>query len=126
MDLSTNYINMCEKAEEIQKEWLDGKRFEDGIWLYSPEFGIRVWMRSLIIGHPILHIWLPRQDQLQDMLISIIWQMAHREKDYVVCIMPEKQNKTIYCYAPTAEQVLLELVMLTLYVKKWNGKTWEK
>ena len=84
-----------------------------------------------------VHVWLPRQDQLQAMFGARLWKMICRPldiapsislltKDYVACLLPEIQNKTTYCYGSTPEQALLELVMITLHNKKWNGEAWNK
>jgi len=60
MDCGEVYIKMCEKAEEIQKikpEWnLEG---DDGEWWYPNDN-----------KREVNHIWLPRQDQLQAMVMS--------------------------------------------------------
>ena len=66
MDTSIEYIEMCRKAEEIQKEWV----FEDGDYLYKDR--VYCWSGYSATdypGYPQDGVFLPRQDQLQEMFI---------------------------------------------------------
>ena len=64
MDISKEYIKMCEKAVEIQEI-----RNQLGLGDYYSPYGHGFSLHGenkLIDKHDI--IWLPRQDQLQDMV----------------------------------------------------------
>ncbi|RLC74433.1 MAG: hypothetical protein DRI61_16610 [Chloroflexi bacterium] len=134
MDVSKKYIKMCEKAKEIQEMWL-------------PQIGdyyVAKWnKRKLILcGLKILkdirknkddYIWLPRQDQLQDILI---------DENYTEYENPLNLNRTMmdevseyvdkspfwagYKYKPyyhgfdTLEQLWLAFLMYKKYGKIWN------
>src|SRR4030042_4338637 len=85
MDRSSNYIKMCESIEEIQEQW-------------QPEFGDFYVSMSLGLTSPcqpitndlekrvsylktIKAVWLPRQDQLQGMVIenyATPWDLAQQ------------------------------------------------
>ncbi len=87
------------------------------------------------------HIWLPRQDQLQEMLkgshtIVAIIQGLHWfcDPDHF-CPDNDNEHKNCKCYEigierrkmfKTIEQFTLAFVMDELYKKKWNGSEWIK
>jgi hypothetical protein len=68
MDTTPKYIKMCEQAEEIQKllvpEMDDVLHWKD---LNTRSLGIQDDPRSLE-NQRACYVWLPRQDQLQEML----------------------------------------------------------
>lgn len=74
MDTSKEYIEMCEKAEEIQTKYFDG--YDPGDYFFTPaesESGVNIMTGSkgAKIHYTILYnIWIPRQDQLQELYIS--------------------------------------------------------
>ena len=84
MDTNKEYINMCEKAEEIQlmfqwkrEDYVCPKTSRSpksitifGRWVYSSMY--RAKLRNL-------YIWLPRQDQLQEM---IYWKEPYGTYNY--------------------------------------------
>jgi len=109
MDQSIEYVKMC-NCPEIQKA---ERRYESHDFHYNG-----------FLAEIMRDVWLPRIDQL--LLGDIQWQMAHRENDYVASVIPDEKNITTYCYAPTAEQALLQLVMSELHGKRWNGEGWIK
>ena len=110
MDQSIEYVKMCNCPEIQEVE----RCYEAHDFYYH----------GFLTDDKMQDVWLPRQDQL--LLGDIQWQMAHRENDYVASVIPDEKNITTYYYAPTAEQVLLELVMWKLHGKKWNGEEWVK
>jgi len=142
MDFSEKYIKMCQKAEEIQKEW----KPKVGDWV------IDVWneKRPLVIcvvrdnpdyfylsdqfasdkvniyqNHISKLYWLPRQDQLQEML-----------KSYFADIFSIIVNFGLWCDGTyslnisknyikqftTMEELWLTFLMYEKYRKIWNGK----
>ena len=95
MDVTSEYVKQCEKAVEIQnksprKDFMD-LEFSSGVY-FSPD-GNR-WFRK--INGSRVHIWLPRQDQLQ-MLSGLSWQDFDKE-----CLKYD---------APTKEQAGIQVVM---------------
>jgi len=148
MDTSKEYIEMCEKAGEIQK-W-KGLSVKDcgcayiGDWVYTkvdndvdyPEVGVfghhnkREMLDDTCLStdKEVLNlnlVWLPRQDQLQEMIVSefddcilcMMQAFAKYVDDTITTIEVKEGGKTL-------EQLWLAFVMKELYSKKWNGEEW--
>ncbi len=104
MDTSKEYILMCEKAEEIQKFYPNDK------------------ISNFFSGNK-LEIWLPRQDQLQEMIV----------KAYGNCRWHKVFSSFLNWYGDvnivqieSMEQLWLAFVMKEKYQKTWSGKDWIK
>jgi len=125
MDTSETYVKMCEKAVEIQ---VLAKLFEKdqySFWVCSK------WHLPVHSGRFFSDdIWLPRQDQLQEMVIPpyknflnaffffhdfLFEQMTDGEGD-----IPEPYKFN------SMEQLWLAFVMKEKYGKTWNGEDWDK
>jgi hypothetical protein len=66
MDTSEKYIRMCSLAKEIQRKW----SYENGDYVYDTiddDAGVWYWYQSKDVSECI---WLPRQDQLQELCIE--------------------------------------------------------
>ena len=134
MDTSKNYIRMCQQAEEIQTQW----KPSEGDWcLYKafvpkPYIGV---LSDLSLEVVLIYkeearlndyTWLPRQDQLQEMIFS------HKE-----CTLPSAMikdpikgicrfiDKSCIGRFDSMEQLWLAFVMNENYRKIWNGYKWE-
>ena len=110
MDTSETYIKMCEKAVEIQKIW--NPTFGD--WLQDEYISIVSDEELARENKKKNDVWLPRQDQLQEMVGCnpgnwIIW-------------MDKFISDREYFY--TLEQTWLAFVMKKKYGKIWNGEDW--
>ncbi len=114
MDTSKQYIEMCD-CSEIQGQvnliplMLTGAPTDNN--------GVVLGVRNLdIIGH----VWLPRQDQLQEMApfdVKAVGQMAASLSAFV-CV-----NDIAYCQQFTSmEQLWLAFVMKEKHDKVWDGK----
>ena len=69
-------------------------------------------------------IWLPRQDQLQEMVLSSErYQTDSRWIDLIIDVTIFSQE---YREADSMEQLWLAFVMKELYQKHWNGTDWVK
>ena len=152
MDTSKEYILMCEKAWEIQKAWKpemgDWVRVQDdpkSEWrppkkdsytyvLYKvigeqdPTFinlqitSIKEWIkegRDYCSGYPI---WLPRQDQLQNM---IDWT-SYSYPISAMVFQLEEFYRTLKELPNSMEQLWLAFVMKEKHNKTWDGKEWVK
>jgi len=133
MDTSETYIKMCEKADEIQ-----GRRIRYGDYLTTLKANILftmgpheivgdylapdIWADKVPIDNPY-YIWLPRQDQLQEMLpkeyTTVDAMLGHllswlREEDSYL----EDQ----FAGNESMEQLLLCFVMKENHNKTWNGE----
>lgn len=123
--ITKNYINMCEKAEEIQKLW----KPKIGDCCADPDHD-DVVLASIgsLAGTKRWDIWLPTQEQLQEMVKDAdfhIWgsfdnllflesaEDYHRRNSYLI-----KNN--------SMNELWLAFVMKEKYNKIWNGKDWVK
>ena len=140
MDTSKEYIKMCEKAKEIQNLWKP--RTGDVFAHIHPE-KLRIVERNPIyeagVGHTLAekgdiiplainftnrqsnYIWLPRQDQLQEIVSSNVDKLldAFSIWEEGTGFIRERDNFT------SMEQLWLAFIMEEKYKKIWNGKSWK-
>ena len=134
MDKTEKWIRMCEKSKEIQimgqtkaTEWDD--------WYYEKStqyFSIGTYTNEY-------DIWLPRQDQLQDMLktthltnpynlIGFLWNILNEDEtcpDEEPC--EECIEEAMYWRSfKSLEQLWLAFIMNEKYSKVWNENDWTK
>ena len=140
MDKSETYIKMCEKAEEIQAQ----REAVIGNFYYDPLTGVRIvgttdpeGVNPFTIFNKQLEdsrfIWLPRQDQLQEMIRDItkprrlIWVFYDWLKSLVVedkvCPSGNYFSNSNLNYE-SLEQLWLSFLMKECWNKTWNGKDW--
>lgn len=126
MDTSKEYINQCEKAEEIQKLW--EHRTGD---VCSPKFSNSiVWIVGFNTGFSELKekniIWLPRQDQLQAMTKDIHPKFEVLDWLFTIEKWGHEHFEKIFNspHPQSMEQLWLAYVMFERYSKQWNGKDW--
>ena len=126
MDSSGIFVKMCEKAEEIQGQW-EPKSY-DYVYDTDPHEYNEV---SLITNPAGFNkngfIWLPRQDQLQEMLQKYV------EKD---CLVGDSISKRMAMYFGiwvqkeeclnfySMEQYWLVWLMKEKFNKVWDGDNW--
>ncbi len=126
MDFSDIYINMSDKAKEIQFAHTiseAGDFYYEGrdIVTSKPRFSITHEEndgKDRTITN--MKTWLPRQDQLQSMLGDYTQQCN---------IMYRNLMKELLLPNPainSMEQLLLSIVMRDKYSKVWNGVDWVK
>ncbi len=124
MDTSPQYIRMCEKATEIQEivkpHTTVSGAFRDGDWVYCHTAYCLNDIR-LANASRTDFIWLPRQDQLQEMC---------KEKDIGMLLVDFfrwfEDEEYIWALNNTMEQLWLAYVMHEKYRKVWNGEDWEE
>lgn len=133
MDTSKEYIELCNKAQEIQ----DIKKtigsyccFELGDMFHR--IGFEYWFDGKV-KQPVIEntVWLPRQDQLQEILVeeyrgdfkyptfAMLEDLYNQENN--LFDSKDENNKTL-------EKAWLILLMSENYNKQWNPETkeWEK
>jgi hypothetical protein len=126
MDFSDIYINMCDKAKEIQfvhttKEVGDFYYESRDAITNKPNFSItheKDEGKNRTIND--MKTWLPRQDQLQ----SLIGDFAQQCN-----IMYSNLMKELLLPNPSVdslEKLLLIIIMRDKYSKTWNGLDWVK
>jgi len=119
MDVSKEYVKMCKEAKEIQKGW----KHRAGDFC-CPGFDNIIWIVGFNVGFDKLDrgnlIWLPRQDQLQEMVNEN--NLTALLQDFISWLSKE-------CNLPmhntSMEQLWLVFVMLDNN-KSWDGKEWQE
>jgi hypothetical protein len=126
MDKSSPYIKMCESAKMIQKQW-------------NPEFGDFFVSMSLDIASPcqpitsdlekkvsylktIKAVWLPRQDQLQEVVIenyATPWDLAIAFSNVLM-----GDNASYFDKYDSMEKLWLAFIMFEKYKMKWKEGEW--
>lgn len=124
----TEFIKMCEKAIKIQEGW-EPTIGDFSIYKpYSPslEFSLEIIRHDDFIKTDS-YIWLPRQDQLQKMVLDeYSWfnvAPGHFQSIYHAIIW-DFQSFVQCCDFKTCEQLWLAFVMKKKFNKTWNGKDW--
>ncbi|MDH4127153.1 MAG: hypothetical protein OEV44_00255 [Spirochaetota bacterium] len=149
MDITKEYIEKCKKAQDIQKLRVNGYEWGDYYFYFNDydicienprnftEISTSKEITRLIIGRDN-HIWLPCQDQLQNMLKTLEWFWSDKNASemldsvyymFTCCTNDNGFNCTEYCNKFNSfEQLWLAFVMKEKYNKQWNFETkeWEK
>ena len=137
MDTTIEDIEMCENAEEIQKLWVFtkgdyftsikqaeikiGPTIVDDFWL-EDEFTKEVINKK---GDPKEWIWLPRQDQLQDMIkIYTIFEVRECIEDVEFTDDVDDIRHSSYGNFKSLEMFWLAYVMHERFEKTWTGSEW--
>jgi len=126
MDKSSAYIKMCESAKAVQKQW----KPEFGDFFVSMSLDLTSACQSITSDlekkasylKTIKAVWLPRQDQLQEMVIekyATPWDLAIAFSNVLM------DDKTSYFdNFDSMEKLWLVFIMLEKYKKKWEEGTW--
>ena len=126
MDKSSAYIKMCESAKVIQKQW----KPDFGDFFVSMSLGLTSACQSITSDlekkasylKTIKAVWLPRQDQLQEMVIekyATPWDLAIAFSNVLM------DDKTSYFdNFDSMEKLWLVFIMREKYKKKWREGAW--
>ena len=140
MDRSREYVKMCKGAEEVQAIWHAQKLAPDpryngsrGLARHYQEGYEGSWVcqngESIILvdyeyetGYMASDIWLPRQDQLQEMVLPMYryYQLESMLWDF------EKWCELFVPAHTSMEQLWLAFVMKKNRTKIWDGEEWIK
>jgi hypothetical protein len=126
MDKSSNYIKICESAKVIQKQW----KPEFGDFFVSMSLGLTSPCQSVTSDlekkvsylKTIKAVWLPRQDQLQEMVIekyATPWDLAIAFSNVLM-----GDNASYFEQFDSMEKLWLAFIMLEKYKKKWKDGEW--
>jgi len=120
MDTSETYIKMCEKAEEIQCH--KAHRPTD-MYLHKGIDGDEV-MAGYNLAYVATSVWLPRQDQLQEMWLEHKPLACPSGSFHFLMqswIIPNLDYANKFT---SMEQLWLAFVMKEKYGKVWAGSEW--
>jgi len=147
MDTSETYIKMSERAEEIQalkreeKYNNTGKWKPGDFWTIVYNAGIisvvphryEVWADIPYLDNPEDCIWLPRQDQLQEMLRRDGDDFNSWFRGHITFTFSEMSALPSWCSDDgreikftSMEQLWLAYAMFKNYGKSWDGENWIK
>jgi len=126
MDKSTPYIKMCESANAIQKKWNP----EFGDFFVSMSLGLISECQPITSDlekkvsylKTIKAVWIPRQDQLQEMIIekhATPWDLAIAFSNALM-----GGNSSYFDKFDSMEKLWLAFIMLEKYKRKWNEGGW--
>ena len=117
MDTTKEYIEMCEKATEVQGKYCS--KFGDFNYIDNMD-AVQIFGCSEAFHNSI--IWLPRQDQLQDMLeLTVYDRICDKLYKFTEWV---KINATYERSNCSMEQLWLAFVMSEKFGKVWTGKEW--
>ncbi|MFZ5907088.1 MAG: hypothetical protein ACOYVJ_06715 [Nitrospirota bacterium] len=126
MDQSSDYIKMCENAKVLQKQW----KPDFGDFFVSMSLGLTSPCQPIVSDlekkktylKTIKAVWLPRQDQLQDMVIekyATPWDLAIAFSNVLM-----GENASYFDNFDSMEKLWLSFIMLEKYKKKWKDGEW--
>ncbi len=130
MDKTETYKKMCEKTEEIQEKWhrriFEGDFTNKGVVSeLDTYYEDNHW--DLVVDNCVYKstelIWLPRQDQLQEMVTT------EHMPIHLIQRLNEWWQGLGYWLDKTdwsMEQLWLAFVMKVKYNKVWKGEEWSK
>lgn len=141
MDTSKEYIKMCERAG-IRGLWQPKEgdfiyKIDDlsilthhdccmGDYCESPEWNIANKTEDIIKDSDL--VWLPRQDQLQEIYGKVHYAFIKNFWDYVENGEQLWRGEPVMCrvVGDSLEQQALMFVMKAKFNKIWNGEEWIK
>jgi hypothetical protein len=126
MDKSSHYIEMCQSAKVIQKQW----KPEFGDFFVSMSLGLTSSCEPITSDlekkvsylKKIKAVWLPRQDQLQEMVIekyATHWDLAIAFSNVLM-----GDNASYFDSFDSMEKLWLAFIMLEKRKKKWKDGEW--
>jgi len=149
MDTSETYIKMCEKAREIQAVWHKQGKFisqqeaRDGGCKEAVDYYIGLHLENGYDGsfywdggcvscvdyeyesyYKETDVWLPRQDELQDMVIGEYYGLVSMMEQFYHWAIGELERSGFP--KTSIEQLWLAFVMKENYNKVWDGENWVK
>ena len=126
MDKSSPHIKMCESATVMQKQW----KPEFGDFFVSMSLGLISQSQPITSDlekkksylKTIEAVWLPRQAQLQDMVIekyATPWDLAIAFSNVLM-----DDNESYFDKFDSMEKLWLAFIMLEKCKKRWKDGEW--
>lgn len=125
MDLSLEYVNMCQKAKQIGRTELLSPHYKDYYYVQD-ETGQRYFTSGMTYEqyqNANVIAWLPRQDQLLGLLgrspyITTVYYLSQHWYNGAPYLQHIDFN--------SGEQMILAYVMCTKFQRVWDGSKWVK
>ena len=133
MDLTPYYVRMCTLTPELQARWVPlpwdyiSCRVDNSVTCILPGKPVNKlnshWVDGTKIqgkeccGFKVEHVWLPRQDQIQDIIFRIPGWTGKYHRRFAAFINHKKARST--------EQMWLRYYMALTYKKVWYLDEWE-
>ena len=140
MDISKEYVLMCERAEEIQDLRKLNNSWKSGSWYYNrltSNFNVCNQELNMLGGEtPSEYIYIPTQDQLQDMVVSS-FDISKAAKTALLLSSIDCCSQEYFImsscgliadkkwHPESMEQIWLAFVMKEKYGKEWTGEEWQ-
>lgn len=127
MDTSKEYIEMCEKAQEIRNFYYENK--DSGCFVYVKRIDSVECISSAHIKYQNDgDVWLPRQDQLQEMILQLYTPMpelnplsqSFTSLYKFCCTISRLEDKSKTQLFSSYEQLWLAFTMQDKYNKVWD------
>ena len=126
MDKSSHYIKMCESAKVIQKQW----KPDFGDFFVSMSSGrtspcltiVSELEKKVSYLKTIKAVWLPRQDQLQEMIIdkyATPWDLTIAFSNVLMA-----DSASYFDNFDSMEKLWLAFIMLEKSKKTWKNGEW--
>ncbi len=124
MDTTPKYILMCEKAEEVQKgaSWSGYKKeFFTHLGLIWIDCNGEWWAKEGEVRFGYDWVWLPRQDQLQEMILGPV-PVVKDYYDLNILFALYTERAMVHQRLQSYEQLWLTFVMRERYQRRWDEK----
>ena len=130
MDKSKEYIKMCD-CPEIQEQWEIeiGDDFWDDeeyqiVWYNGMESKEQIEGRIKVYKSESQPKWLPRQDQIQEMMRKDYENTLDMLCDFYGVITVDQPTGFQRMFEVSMEQLWLVFYIYKKHQKKWDGKKW--
>ena len=133
MDTTEQYIKMCEKAVEMQALW----KVTEGDFCIERDVECRTMVGCIDDGQAVWDgdekiiacwhrdcIWLPRQDQLQEMMLEYTANSNITLMETLIFRI-KGDGRDVYGKCCSMEQLWLAFVMKEKFNKVWTGEQWK-
>ena len=123
MDATALNIEMCKKAKELQNSW----ERKHGDYYYDTSVGgVNLYHSTYFIyPHKNKDIWLPTQDQLQEIAFEYLSKKTISSYYTIFSLIFDFSEFAKQTYGfDSMDQLWLIFVMKEKFGKIWNGKDW--
>jgi len=119
MDTSQEYIKMCD-CKEVQKSYYDIDEV-DHFTIFDKEKKIMYWRSRYTTDQLMIYeVWVPHQDQLQNMIYHLACDYRMLQDFYYWCQVNRMDDRTRY----RIKGMSLEQLWLQFYMWREHEKVW--